>query len=437
MVFDAKSRLKKYLCSEGMTGTKNRHEGVEKEVIILFSDMEGYSWRASEMTPLQIQTFMVNYHKSLKTIVDSIAGPGQGIEPSAGDGAVSIFEFGKQNREEVSNTALGSALEILTEIDRGKLPRTRIGLFSGNIIEATFDDKTMRFGSSFAVVSRLERLCAYFGIYLLFGREVANLQTKYRKYLVSIGKITPRHFTHPIHIFSIYKPGIHHCPVDIDSQGLQDFIAVKNRGVELFCGNINAGIIPDFPLAKQLLLEAQELFLGLTGSEDLATERLLEYIRNNPCPDEVFNRVGMRIWDRELHSTMVHLPSLSSQLLKSANKDLYQTLVEETGWENKFKLIWCKAEEHIFAEQDEPDGIYFIDRGRVDILDEKGSLINTLGDGDIFGEMAYFTMNGKRTASVIAKSDLVLRRVSWHDLEELPVIKKLFKDIAEGRRPYT
>lgn len=410
--------------------------GGEKEVIILLSDMEGYSCLASEMTPYEIQSFMVNYHRALKDIVHRIAGPSQMIEPSAGDGAVAIFEFGEDDRIEICNKALGCALAILDEIEQGRLPKTRIGLFSGNIIEASLDDKTMRFGASFAVVSRLERLCAYFGNYLLFGREEAKLQTAYQKYLVSIGKITPRNFTHPIHIFTIYRPGIHNCPQDINEQGLADFIALKNKGVELFCGNINAGIVPDFPAAKELLTEAQELFVKLTEKTDKATERLLEYISDNPCPDEMFNRVGMRIWDKELHSTMVHLPGLSSQLLKSVNGDLYRTLIEETGWESKFTLIWCRAEEQIFTASQEPDGIYFIDKGTVEILDADNRLINTLHDGDIFGEMAYFAEDGKRTAKVIAKSDLVLRRVSWQDLKELPVIRELFQKIAQGRRPF-
>jgi class 3 adenylate cyclase len=411
-------------------------QGVEKEVVILLTDMEGYSWRASEMTPVEIQTFMVDYHLALKDIVRRTSGPSQSIEPSAGDGAVAVFEFGRNDKKVVCTTALRCALEILAEIGRGTLPRTRIGLFSGRIIETRLDQKTMRFGSSFAVVSRLERLCAYFGIYLLFGREVARRQTDYHDYLVSIGKITPRNFTHPIHIFSLYRPGIHHCPLDIDAQGLREFIARKNRGVEFFCGNIQARISPDFPKARQLLAEAQDLFVQLTGTKDPATERLLEYIVLNPCPDQDFSRVGMRIRDRGLDATTVHIPGLSGKLLKSADNGLYRTLVEETAWETKFKLIWCRANEHVFRERDEPNGIYFIDRGSVDILTEKVGLINSLGDGDIFGEMAYFTAGGKRTATVMAKSDLVLRRVSWHDLEGIPVIKELFQKIADKRRPY-
>jgi class 3 adenylate cyclase len=409
-------------------------EGIEKEVVILLSDMVGYSCRANEMTPAQIQSFMLDYHRNLKTVVERICGPNQLIEPSAGDGAVAVFEFGKKDKHEVCNSALNCALVILYEMAGGVIPKTRIGIFSGNIIEATLDEKTMRFGASFSVASRLEELCTYFGTSLLMGREVANLQTRHKKYLTSIGKITPKNFSHPIHIFSVYKAGIHGCPNNAKEEPLQNFVRTKNEAVELFCGNLKKNVEPDFPLARQKLTKAQKLFEEVSGKKDLATERLLQYIRNNPCPDEAFNQVGMKIWDRETQSTEVHLPGLSSELLKSSDSELYQTLIEETDWENKFKLIWRKKGEQIFQKHEKPDGIYFIDKGSVIVDDEESSHTNTLSAGDIFGEMAYFSTDGVRTATITAKADIVLRRISWEDLDSLPVIKDIFQRISKKRK---
>jgi class 3 adenylate cyclase len=409
-------------------------EGIEKEVVILLSDMVGYSCRANEMTPAQIQSFMLDYHRNLKAVVESICGPNQLIEPSAGDGAVAVFEFGKKDKQEVCNTAINCALEILYEMAGGLIPKTRIGLFSGNIIEAILDEKVMRFGASFSVASRLEELCTYFGTSLLMGREVANLQTNHKKDLTSIGKITPKNFSHPIHIFSVYKAGIHGCPNDASKEQLHNFVRTKNEAVELFCGNLNKNIDPDFPLARQKLIKAQKLFEEISGEKDLATERLLQYIRNNPCPDEAFNQVGMKIWDRGPQSSEVHLPGLSSELLKSSDPKLYQTLIEETDWENKFRLIWRKKGELIFQKLEKPDGIYFIDKGSVAVIDKETSLASTLYAGDIFGEMAYFSPEGVRTATITAKTDIVLRRISWEDLDSLPVIKGIFQKISQKRK---
>jgi len=271
---------------------------IEKEVVILLSDMVGYSRRASLMVPAEIKIFMLEYHLNLKTIVHEVCGTDQQIEPSAGDGAVAVFERKDgEKRSRVCDLALNVALEMVYAMEKGVIARTRIGLFSGNIIEAVLDRKTMRFGAGFSVASRLEELCEYFGISILMGREVAKQQITHTDYITRIGKITPKNFAHPIHIFSVYRPGIHGCPVDIKKSTLLHFIEVKNMAVELFCGNELKGILPDFSLAKKKLLQAQALFVDMAGKNDIPTERLLEYIDKNSCPGKYFNKVGMKIWD--------------------------------------------------------------------------------------------------------------------------------------------
>lgn len=406
---------------------------IEKEVVILLSDMAGYSIRASNMTPLEIQTFMLEYHKKLKKIVRTVCGREQSIEPSAGDGAVAIFDAEEDNIS-AANMAINTALEMVSRMHDGYIPHTRIGLFSGTILDAVLEGKMMRFGSSFTVASRLEELCDYFGTSLLMGREVANLQTDYQDYVTSIGKITPKNFAHPIHIFSIYAPGVHNCPKNIDRKMLLQFIRGKNEAVELFCGNELQNIRPNFPLAKGKLLKVQNLFVKMTGTTDIATSRLLEYIKKNPCPAKDYNKVGMRIWDSETITSEVLMPSLSGELFKSVNEDLYNALISNTSWEERFRLIWKNKGDEIFQVYEPPDGIYFIAKGRVRIVDQNNNYVDTLNTGDIFGEVAYFSKPGVRTATVTAETDLVLRRISGKDLEELPVIKSIFNNIAKNRK---
>lgn len=279
---------------------------IEKEVVILLSDMVGYSRRASLMVPAEIKIFMLEYHLNLKTIVHEVCGTDQQIEPSAGDGAVAVFERkAGQKRSRICDLALNVALEMAYAMEKDVIAKTRIGLFSGNIIEAVLDGKTMRFGAGFSVASRLEELCDYFGISILMGREVANQQITHTDYITRIGKITPKNFAHPVHIFSVYRPGIHRCPVDIKKSTLLNFIEVKNIAVELFCGNELKGILPDFSLAKKKLLEAQAIFVDMAGQIDIPTERLLEYINNNSRPGKYFNQVGMKIWDSDRRSRHV------------------------------------------------------------------------------------------------------------------------------------
>ena len=72
-------------------------------------------------------------------------------------------------------------------------------------------------------------------------RDIAWAQDEEREYIVSIGKITPKNFQHPIHVYSIYKPGIHYCPPDMNKVQLMEFIRLKNEGIEHFTGNAKKG----------------------------------------------------------------------------------------------------------------------------------------------------------------------------------------------------
>lgn len=417
------------------TANPSESPEVEKEVVILLSDMIGYSRKTAEMRPSDIKKFMMSYHTTLKEIVSLVCGDEQRIESSAGDGAVAVFEIGPGDGiEEVCGKALQVALEMVYAMEKGIIAPTRIGLYSGFITEAVLEGKTMRFGASFSVASRLEELCGYFGTRILMDREVALCQAVHAKYLVGIGKVTPKNFSHPVHLYSIYRPGTQGCPTDVDETKLLRFIEMKNRAVELFCGNGLQAVSADFPMARTLLLEAQEHFVDLTGKRDLATERILEYIGNHPRPDREFKRVGMKIGDSNTETGEIRLLNLSSELLKAIDAEFYQALVVDTEWERKFKLIWRKKGECIIRYQDKPDGVYFIDNGVVTVLDGEGRLINTLSSGDIFGEMAYFNKKGRRSATVVANTDLVLRRISGENLMTMPVIRKIFRKIARKRK---
>lgn len=417
------------------TVSRDEVVGIEKEVAILLSDMVGYSRRTADMRPTEIKDFMLMYHRNLKKIVHSVCGKGQNIESSAGDGAVALFPRQEgQGKDQMCGQALNVALEMVYAMEKGIISETRIGLFTGDVIEAVLDGKTMRFGASFSVASRLEELCGYFGVKILMDREVAFWQTEHARYLICIGKVTPKNFLHPIHIFSVYRPGIHQCPADVNKKKLMSFIEIKNRAIELFCGNVLQGIQPDFPLARQKLLESQDLFVEMTGKKDLPTERILEYIGNHPSPEDDFRQVGMKIGEPVGQRLGIRLLNLSSELFKALSEEIYQALVVDTAWERKFKLVWRKKNEQVIHVNDNPDGVYFIDVGSVAILDGDGLQLNTLKAGDVFGEMAYFSKKGVRSATVIAKTDLVLRRISGEDLKELPVIRKIFKKIAEKRK---
>ena len=409
--------------------------GSKKEVVILLTDMVQYAERTSAMAPEEIRDFTIRYHQDIRDLIVMDGDDPIEIEPLAGDGALVIFDRrANEGRAKMCSRVVAAVERMACAIDAGRLPATRMGIYLGDIIQAKLGDKFLKFGSSFAVARRLEDLCSYFGTSFLMDLEVARCQEAETRFLVSVGRLTLQGLPSPLNVYTVYKPGINGCPADVDEARLLEFIRIKNGAMDLFCSDVFGGNVPDFPAVREKLLRAQERFLDLTGRKDLATERVLEYIRENPLPAGDFTYLGMKLASRRRDSLGVRLSRLSQQLLRALDVESYHALVVDTDWERSFIPEWKKKDEIIVKVNEEPDGIYYIDSGEAEIFDEQGCLLATLAEGDIFGEMAYFSKTGKRNATVVAKTNMVVRKISSSDFQKLPVIDKIFKRIAQGRQ---
>ncbi len=412
--------------------TKN---GPEREVVILMTDMVGYARISSGMTPEEIRDFLIDYHGSIHDIVHREESIPFEIEPSAGDGCLVIFDKRPgEDRAGICSRALATALRMAEAIADGSLAPTRMGILLGPITEAQLGARMAKFGASFAVANRLEELCGHFGTDLLMDREVARHQRGFEKYLVTIAKISLTSVLHPMNVFTLYKPGMHNCPAHVEEASLLKFIQMKNEAMEFFSGNLQLGIEPDFPRVREELLLAQKYFRELTGREDVGTERILEYIRETPVPAVDFDQRGMKLMEKKRDSLGERLFHLSKELLRAMNSDFYHALVVDTEWERYFKLEWCKKGVTIIKIDSVPDGIYYLDSGTVLAFNGEGELLTTMTAGAIFGEMAYFGKEQKRTATVTAKTDVVLRRISTENFKKLPVIVEIFERIAKARQ---
>ncbi|MGB3210669.1 MAG: cyclic nucleotide-binding domain-containing protein [Desulforhopalus sp.] len=409
--------------------------GPEREVVILMTDMVQYSQISSGMTPEEIRDFLIEYHSTINGLIDWEDNFPLEIEPSAGDGSLIIFDKRPgEDRGGICTRALQVALRLAEAIADGRLAPTRMGIFLGRITEALLGTRMAKFGSSFAVANRLEELCGYFGTNLLMDREVARYQKGFETYLVTIAKVSLTSVLHPMNIFTLYKPGIQNCPEDMGEEALQKFIGMKNAAMEFFSGNLLLGVEPDFPRVREELLVAQKYFKELTGREDVGTERILEYIRETPFPAVDFDQMGMRLMEKSRDSLGERLFHLSKELLRAMNSSFYHALVVDTEWERYFKLEWGKKGDTIIQIDSAPDGIYYLDIGTAVAYNRNGELLTTMEAGTIFGEMAYFGKEQKRTATVIAKTDVVLRRISTGDFKKLPVIIEIFERIAKARQ---
>lgn len=406
----------------------------QKEVVIMLTDMVEYSTLTQHMRPGEIRDFITDYYERLLSLLHVEQYHPVTIDPSAGDGAVVIFEKrAGASTEELCTRALQASIHCSRAIDKRLIPPTRMGLFLGDIIEARLGRRVHKFGSSFAVASRLEELCGYYGTAILMDREVARNQQKDRQYLVTIGKVTPKNFSSPFNLFSIILPGVGIYPENIDRKQLLEFIDLKNQAMELFCGNLLTGQRPDFPKVRVLLNSAQEKYTRLMGRRDTATDKILEYIREHPYPEKDFKYTGIKVDEKKGDAFGFRLYHLSKQLLRAVDKDLFDALVVNTDWESSFQLEWRRKGEAIVTIGDPADGIYYIESGAARAVDKHCHTVAVFSEGSIFGEMAYYNKEKKRNATVIADTNMVLRKVSNEDFERLPVIKRLFQRLARKR----
>jgi|SRR5690242_8775834 CRP-like cAMP-binding protein len=91
------------------------------------------------------------------------------------------------------------------------------------------------------------------------------------------------------------------------------------------------------------------------------------------------------------------------------------------------------------VRQGEPgDSFFVIDQGEIDVIDDRGGgrVIRTLGDGDVFGELALLTGEG-RSASAVAKKDtrvwVILKEQFDRLLESSPALAQAVRHIAANR----
>jgi CRP-like cAMP-binding protein len=62
--------------------------------------------------------------------------------------------------------------------------------------------------------------------------------------------------------------------------------------------------------------------------------------------------------------------------------------------------------------------IYFIEEGEADVLADGGEASQTLGPGEMLGEIALI-LTGQRTATVVARTPMRLLSLSGHDFERI------------------
>ena len=77
------------------------------------------------------------------------------------------------------------------------------------------------------------------------------------------------------------------------------------------------------------------------------------------------------------------------------------------------------AGDRVYAEGDEPDAMFLIEMGRVDLgPEQRDTAIVTLGSGQAFGELGFFA-RGRRLVSAYAREPTHMLRLAFNKLSKL------------------
>ena len=80
--------------------------------------------------------------------------------------------------------------------------------------------------------------------------------------------------------------------------------------------------------------------------------------------------------------------------------------------------VEVEAGAKVITLDDYGTAIYFIEQGEAEVLPEGGEATQTLGPGDVLGEIALL-LTGERTATVVARTSMRLLSLSGQDFERL------------------
>ena len=80
--------------------------------------------------------------------------------------------------------------------------------------------------------------------------------------------------------------------------------------------------------------------------------------------------------------------------------------------------VEVEAGAKVVTVDDYGTAIYFIEQGEADVLPDGDEATETLGPGDIFGEIALL-LTGERSATVVARTPMQLLSLSGQDFQRI------------------
>ncbi len=180
----------------------------------------------------------------------------------------------------------------------------------------------------------------------------------------------------------------------------------------------------------RLDVEPRQLIVAYCTSPDEQTSaRVAALLRQRGYANVRVLKGGLGSW------TNARLPVEAKSALPSIGLELYKNLTLGDIERRRFK-----AGEVIFREGEDPHGeAYVVHAGVVEIrrhLDGAERVLNTLGEGELFGQMALFRRSATRSAGAVARTDVELlviksERLDWLIRNRPQLTMELLRQLSE------
>ncbi|MFN0070410.1 MAG: adenylate/guanylate cyclase domain-containing protein [Chloroflexota bacterium] len=159
-------------------------EGVEREVVILFADLRGYSGLAEQRLPFDVVFLLNQYFASMGSAIESAGGH---LDKFIGDGIMALFGL-REPADQACRHALEAAALMSRALDRmndsladdlNEPLRIGIGIHVGSVIVGELGYGRARamtaVGDAVNIASRLETLTKEYQVQLVLSAEVARM----------------------------------------------------------------------------------------------------------------------------------------------------------------------------------------------------------------------------------------------------------------------
>ncbi len=185
---------------------RGKFTGEEKEVVILFSDIRGFTSMSENLQPKELVEMLNGFLSGMTRAVEAYGGF---VDKFIGDAVMAVFGLtdhnaGNKMQPSAADNAAMATLTMIEELKRfsrnlpeGQPPlQIGIGLHTGKVIAGLIGSPQKRsytiIGDAVNTASRLEGMTKHLGAEILISKEVSNKFTRNDFILRPLGRFCPK-----------------------------------------------------------------------------------------------------------------------------------------------------------------------------------------------------------------------------------------------------